>query len=64
MWKWGGIVFGIGILLMVIDWSISSKKQKGGISPTDKKRVLGTIWLVLGATGLVMALIWAAEGIS
>lgn len=63
MYKWGGIVFGIGILLMVIDWSISSKK-KGGITPTDKKRILGTIWLVLGVTALVMGLVWASEKIT
>lgn len=59
MWKWGGITFAIGVALVVIDLLMASKK-KGGISPTDMKRIAGLFWLTLIVSGLVMGLIWVS----
>ena len=56
MWKWGGITLAIGVALVIIDLVMASKKKEG-ITPTDKKRVMGLFWLVLIVTGLVMGLI-------
>lgn len=55
--KWGGIVFAIGIALIIADILISRKK-KGGITPTDKQRFVGIFWLTVFASVGVMALIW------
>ena len=50
--KWAYTTFGIGILLIVIEYVMNSKK-KGGITPTDKKSMFGLFWLSIGAAGLV-----------
>ncbi len=50
--KWAYLTFGIGILIVVIEYVMASNK-KGGISATDKKSMIGLFWLSLGAAGLV-----------
>lgn len=55
--KWGGIVFAIGIALIIID-IMMSKKKKGGVTATDKQRFVGIFWLTLFVSVGVMALIW------
>ena len=57
MLKWGGITFGIGIALIIIEIYLARKKKEG-FTPIDKERVVGIFWLTLFATGLVMGLIW------
>jgi hypothetical protein len=59
VWKWAGITFGVGIVLLILDVYMSSKK-KGGIQSYDKRRMLGIFWLSLFAAGLVAVLIWMA----
>jgi hypothetical protein len=57
--KWAGITFAIGMLLVVIEiWHASRKK--GGITPTDKQRIMGIFWISCVITGLVAFLIWIA----
>ena len=50
--KWAYLTFGIGILIVVIEYVMASKK-KGGITATDKKSMIGLFWLSIGAAGLV-----------
>ena len=59
MIKWGIITFVVGLGLMAIDWAIASK-QKGGVSPTDKRRIGGMFWVTLFATALVVGLFWVS----
>ena len=55
--KWGGIIFAVGIVLIIIDIQIS-KKKKGGITAADKQRFWGVFWLSVFLAVGVMALIW------
>lgn len=59
MLKWGAITFGVGIALVILEIYVASKK-KGGIEPSDWKRIWGLVWLAIFATGLVVGLIWLA----
>ena len=58
MYKWMGITFGIGMLLLVVEYMFA-KKKKEGFTPTDRQRCLGIFWLSLLASALVGFLIWA-----
>ncbi len=60
MYKWGGITFAIGILLVILDTVFASKKKEG-ITPADKQRIRGLFWLTCIMTALVAGLIWMAE---
>jgi len=55
--KWVGIVIAIGIALMVIEYRFA-KKKKEGFTPTDKKRILGILWLTGFFALLVAGIIW------
>jgi hypothetical protein len=59
VYKWMGITFGIGMLLLVVEYMFA-KKKKEGFTPTDRQRCLGIFWLSLLASALVGFLIWAA----
>ena len=56
--KWAYLTFGIGILIILIEYVMASKK-KGGITATDKKSMIGLFWLSIGAAGLVAFLVSA-----
>ena len=60
MFKWGGITFGVGVALIILDIYMASKK-KGGITPTDKQRIWGILWVTCVMTALVAGLIWMAD---
>ena len=53
---WGGIVFGLGMALVVLEIYMASQKKEG-IEATDKKRIIGIFWTVLMMTGGVMLFI-------
>jgi multisubunit Na+/H+ antiporter MnhB subunit len=55
--KWVGIVFAAGIVLMVLEYRFA-KKKKEGFTPTDRKRILGLLWLTIFFGLLVGSLIW------
>jgi hypothetical protein len=59
MVMWGAITFGIGMLILLMEWNIARKK-KGGVSWTDKKRMNGIFWVTCAMTALVATLIWMA----
>ncbi len=57
MLKWAGIVFGAGMLLILIEYSMASKK-KGGVSWSDKRRMVGIFWVTCGLAALAASLVW------
>jgi hypothetical protein len=59
MWKWAGITFGVGMLIILLEWNIARKK-KGGITGTDQRRMLGIFWITVVMAAMVAALIWMA----
>ncbi len=60
MYKWGGITFAVGLLLVILDTVFASKKKEG-ITPADKKRITSLFWLTCIMTALVAGLIWMSE---
>lgn len=58
MYKWMGITFGVGMLLLVVEFMFARKKKEG-FTPVDRQRCLGIFWLSLLASALVGFLIWA-----
>ena len=57
MFKWGAIAFAAGIVLIIFDISISRKKKEG-FTESDKRRVIGLVWVTSLISALVMAMIW------
>jgi arginine exporter protein ArgO len=57
IYKWMGIVFAVGIALMVFEYRFA-KKKKEGVTPTDRKRVAGIFWITIFLSLLVGALMW------
>ena len=55
--QWMGIIFAIGIALMVIEYQFA-KKKKEGFTPTDRKRIAGIFWVTISMSLLVGGLIW------
>lgn len=53
---WGGIVFGLGMALIVLEIYMASQKKEG-IQAPDKKRIMGIFWTVLMMTAGVMLFI-------
>ncbi len=60
MWKWAGITFGIGLLLIALEW-LMARRKKGGVTWTDKQRMLGILWISIALALLVAALVWMAD---
>ena len=57
--KWMGIIAIAGIALMIIEYRVASKKKEG-FTVTDRKRVLGILWLTVFFALLVGGIIWIA----
>jgi len=60
MLKWAGITFGIGMLIILYEYSLA-KKKKGGITWTDRQRMIGIFWIAVAMSALVAGLIWVAD---
>lgn len=58
--KWMAITLGIGILLIVIEYRFAAKKKEG-VTPTDKQRMWGILWVSILVSLLVGGIIWAAD---
>ena len=56
-YQWMGIVFAGGIVLMVLEYQFA-KKKKEGVTPTDKRQILGLFWVTISMSLLVGGLIW------
>ncbi len=59
MLQWAAITFGIGMLIILLEWSMARKKKEG-ITWTDKQRMIGIFWLSVAMSALVAVLIWMA----
>lgn len=59
MLKWAGITFGIGMLIILLEWYMARKKKEG-ITWTDRQRMIGIFWLSVALSALVATLIWMA----
>ena len=57
MIKWGLITFGAGIVLIILEIIVASRKKEG-LTATDKQRVWGIFGVTLFATALVVGLIY------
>lgn len=55
--QWMGIVVGIGVALMVIEYRFA-KNKKEGVTPTDRGRIVGLFWITISMSLLVGGLIW------
>jgi hypothetical protein len=54
------ITFGIGMALIVIEYIMAGKKKEG-VTPTDKRRMVGLFWLSIMIAGLVASIVWVAD---
>jgi cytochrome bd-type quinol oxidase subunit 1 len=60
MLKWAAITFGVGMLIILMEWNMA-KKKKEGVTWTDKKRMTGIFWVSCAMAALVAGLIWMGE---
>jgi hypothetical protein len=60
MLKWTAVTFGIGMLIILAEWSMARKKKEG-ITWTDKQRMIGIFWVSVALSALVAALFWLSE---
>ena len=60
VYKWMGIVFAAGVVLMAIEYHFA-KKKKEGFTPTDRRRILGLFWLAIFFSLLVGGVIWMSS---
>lgn len=58
--KWMGIVFAIGVALIVIEYRFA-KKKKEGFTPTDRGRLIGIFWLTIFFCLLIGGLMWFSD---
>jgi hypothetical protein len=56
MFKWGGLVFVMGILLILMEWSMARKKKEG-VTWTDRQRMIGIFWVTCALSVLTAALV-------
>lgn len=58
-WKYALITFGIGCLIVIMEWNMA-KKKKGGMTWADKQRMRGIIGVAAGVAALVyfITLLW------
>ncbi len=60
VYKWMGIVFAAGVVLMAIEYHFA-KKKKEGFTPTDRQRIVGLFWLTIFFCLLVGGTIWMSS---
>lgn len=59
MVKWAAVTFGIGMMIILLEWNMARKKKEG-ITWTDKQRMIGIFWVSCAMSGLVAGLIFIA----
>ena len=60
IYKWMGIVFAIGVALMVLEYRFA-KKKKEGFTPIDRQRLIGIFWLTIFFSALVGGIMWFSD---
>lgn len=58
--KWALITFGIGCLIVILEWNMA-KKNKEGITWADKKRMRGIIGVTAGMAVLVYFIVMMSD---
>jgi len=58
-WKYALITFGIGCLIVIMEWNMA-KKKKEGVTWTDRQRMRGILGVSAGVSVLVyfIVLMW------
>ena len=59
-WKYALITFGIGILIVIMEWNMA-KKKKEGVTWTDKQRMKGIIGVAGGVAALVYFIVLLSD---
>ncbi len=59
-WKYALITFGIGCLIVIMEWHMAGKK-KGGVTWTDKKRMRGILGISAAMAVLVYFIVLLAD---
>lgn len=59
MLKWAAITFGVGMLIIFLEWNMA-RKRKGGITPTDRRRMLGIFWISIALAAFVAGMIYVS----
>jgi hypothetical protein len=57
--KWPGVVLMLGLLLIIVEWNMASKKKEG-VTFTDRQRMKGLAGVSVALSVLVYFLIWFA----
>lgn len=57
--KWPGVVLVLGLLLIIVEWNMASKKKEG-VTFTDRQRMKGIAGVSVALSVLVYFLIWFA----
>lgn len=58
--KYALITFGIGCLIVIMEWNMA-KKKKEGVTWTDKQRMRGIIGVAAGIAALVYVIMLLAD---
>jgi hypothetical protein len=58
--KYALITFGIGCLIVIMEWRMAGKK-KGGVTWTDKKRMQGILGIAAGMAALVYVIVMLSD---
>ena len=53
-------VIGLGLLLIGVEWLLARRK-KGGVTWTDRQRMLGLFKVTLGLAALISWMVWMSE---
>ncbi|HEY9397296.1 MAG TPA: hypothetical protein VIQ28_06720 [Burkholderiales bacterium] len=60
MWKAAGITFGLGLALIVFEWTIARRKKEG-VTYTDRQRMFGMLRISVVLAVLVGWIGWMAD---
>ena len=60
MWKAAGITFGLGVALIVFEWTIARRKKEG-VTFTDRQRMFGMLRISLVLALIVGWVGWMAD---
>jgi len=59
-WKYALITFGIGCLIVIMEWNMA-KKKKEGVTWTDKQRMRGILGVAAGVSALVYFIVLLSD---
>ena len=60
MLKWAAVTVGVGLLIILAEWNMAGKR-KGGVTPTDRRRMFGIFWVSIALAAFVAGMIYVAD---